>query len=193
MPAVFSLVVGLGNPGTKYVGTRHNVGFDVVDELANRWKVTFSKKFQGLFGERLDSGEKVRLLKPQTFMNLSGDCVREAATYYKISPEAILVVADDLDLPAGRLRIRKFGGSGGHNGLKSVIEGLGGESFPRVRIGIGRGSTASDHVLGKIPKSEWEDHRITVGEAADAVEMILNEGIEKAMNRFNQKKDDDES
>lgn len=187
------LVAGLGNPGAKYANTRHNIGFMVVDALAKRWGVDrFSEKFQGLLGEAQIAGRKVLLLKPQTYMNLSGQSVGAAVHFYKIEADtSCLLVSDDVDIPPAALRIRKEGGPGGHNGLKSVIECLGGEKFPRLRIGIGRSTHAETHahVLGQIAKSEATLYQEAVDRACDAVETMLRDGIEKAMNLFNQKKE----
>ena len=132
------LIVGLGNPGTKYDNTHHNIGFEVIDCLAQRWGVSFLEKHKGLLGSSDRAQGRVFLLKPQTFMNLSGESVVPVAQFYKIPLDHTLVLYDDLDLPAGTIRIRKTGGSGGHNGMKSLIQLLGSEDFPRVRIGIGR-------------------------------------------------------
>jgi peptidyl-tRNA hydrolase, PTH1 family len=135
------LIVGLGNPGTKYAQTRHNVGFDVLDTLAKRCQISLSerKQFQGIYGEGISSNNtKIRLLKPQTFMNLSGQSVRSTIDWFKLSPASVLVVYDDLDLPLGKIRLRLSGSAGGHNGMKSIISHLGTQNFPRVRIGIGK-------------------------------------------------------
>lgn len=186
------LVVGLGNPGTQYENTRHNVGFRVVDELASRWKIdSFQKKFKGLVTETSVSGSKVLLLKPQTFMNLSGDSVREVIHFYKIPLEnSLIVISDDLDLPTGNIRIRTSGGSGGHNGLKSISEALSTEGFARVRLGIGRSMNipTENYVLMPIPQNEKEIYQTAISTAADAVEVFVKEGIQKAMNTYNTRK-----
>ena len=157
------LIVGLGNPGTKYDRTRHNIGFDVVDALARAWKIGLSenRKFQGSFGEGLAiSNAKVRLLKPQTFMNNSGQAIRAVTDWYKIPPGAVLLVYDDMDLPVGKLRLRLSGSAGGHNGMKSTIAHLGTQTFPRLRLGIGSAKdTVVDrdtisHVLGHFSQKE---------------------------------------
>jgi len=180
-------IVGLGNPGTKYDKTLHNLGFWVVDELGRRLGAKFKNNFQSEIAVVDYHGEKLALMKPQTFMNLSGEAVGAAAHFYKWSPEKILIISDDLDLPQGALRIRPKGGSGGHNGLKSVIQHLGGENFPRIRLGIGRDpkASAAGHVLGKIGASEREAFEALAKNAADAVEAIWKNGIEKAMSGFN--------
>lgn len=186
------LVVGLGNPGTKYENTRHNIGFQVVDELARRWGCgAFQKKFKALAVEVQRESIKALLLKPQTYMNHSGEAVHEAVSFFKIPVEThVLVISDDLDLSPGVLRIRLSGGSGGHNGLKSITECLGSESYARLRVGIGRSTTlpADVHVLAAIPHEEREVYRNAVTQAADAVEAVLKDGLQKAMNTFNQRK-----
>jgi len=186
------LVVGLGNPGPQYESTRHNIGFQVIDELSKRWGLTaFQKKFKGLIGEIQRGGKRVLLLKPQTYMNLSGDSVLEVAQFYKIPCEShLVVISDDLDLPVGSIRIRPSGGTGGHNGLKSITEVLGGENFPRIRMGIGRSATipTESYVLTSIPAAEKKVYEDAVKLAGDAVEVFLQENIQKAMNLFNTRK-----
>jgi len=183
------LVVGIGNPGREYEKTRHNLGFEVVDLLAKRWGAgDFRKKFHGLIVELPD--RKVTLIKPQTYVNLSGQCVGEAVAFYKLQPEnQVLVLVDDLDLPPGQLRLRLSGSSGGHNGLKSIIAALGTDNFYRVRIGIGRssGTESRDHVLSRIKKDEEQIYLEAIKAAADSVEVTINEGFKKAMERFNRK------
>lgn len=181
------LIVGLGNPGDEYEKTRHNFGFWVVDALALRWGFKFkASKFQAMVALGEWEGEKRLLLKPETYMNLSGEAVRPAFDFYKVRPEEVLVVTDDLDLPLGRLRMAASGGSGGHNGMKSISQHLGTQGFPRLRLGIGRGlETPKDFVLSRFSKEEKKLALETVERAADAVECFLKEGIEKAMNRFN--------
>ncbi|WP_008311135.1 aminoacyl-tRNA hydrolase [Leptolyngbya sp. PCC 6406] len=188
------LVVGLGNPGEKYAKTRHNIGFEVVDTLAHRWQVALASqaKFQGIYGEGWAAGHKVGLLKPQTYMNRSGQSVRAVLDWYKVEPEAVLVIYDDMDLATGRLRLRLSGSAGGHNGMKSLIAHLGGQDFPRLRLGIGRTATGEPgdravvaHVLGRPSAAERAHMEEVVTLAADVVEMALREGVEKAMSRFN--------
>ncbi|GMV97077.1 MAG: aminoacyl-tRNA hydrolase [Phycisphaerae bacterium] len=186
------LAVGLGNPGGKYEGTRHNVGFRVIDELARRHGIEVSRgRFSGLAGGGLIAGRPVLLLKPGTFMNLSGRSVREALAFHKLSPADLLVVSDDLALPLGRLRLRKGGSAGGHNGLTSVIQELGTDQFPRLRIGIGQvpGERMVGHVLGPFSREEEEIIGPALVLAADAVECWFADGIEQAMNRFNKSED----
>lgn len=182
------IVVGLGNPGNQYKETRHNIGFQVVDELARRWSVAaWKRRYEAEVSEHRAIGP-VLLVKPQTYMNLSGSSVREAAKFYKTPPEDIIVIHDDLDLPSGRLRIRERGGSGGHRGIESILAQLGSDEFVRVRFGVGRppeGWESADYVLGRFAAEEQALIREAVGKAADAVEAILKEGTAAAMNRFN--------
>jgi len=186
------LVVGLGNPGPQYENTRHNIGFHVVDELAQRWKTEgFQKKFKGLLVEASCGDQRGLLLKPQTYMNLSGDSVREVVQFYKVPVEThLIVITDDLDLPPGSIRVRPSGGTGGHNGLKSITEVFSTEGFPRVRLGIGRSQVipTESYVLGVIPPNEKELYSQAVKTAADAIEMFLKDGIQKVMNTFNKRK-----
>lgn len=186
------LVVGLGNPGVKYEGTRHNVGFRVVDELSRRHGIDVSRsRFSGLTGNGSIGSEQVILLKPGTFMNLSGRSVREGLAFYKLLPGDLLVVSDDMALPLGRLRLRKSGSAGGHNGLASVVQELGGDQFARLRIGIEQvaGERMVGHVLGSFTRFEEEIIGPAVARAADAVECWLADGIDAAMNRFNKSED----
>ena len=185
------LIVGLGNPGTKYAQTRHNVGFDLLDILAKRWQISLSgrKQFQGIYGEGFGShNAKVRLLKPQTFMNLSGQSVRATIDWFKLPPQSVLVVYDDLDLPLGKIRLRMSGSAGGHNGMKSIISHLGTQNFPRVRIGIGKSAGEKDtisHVLGKFSAVETPIVSEVIYLVNDAIEMSLKQGMEKAMSLYN--------
>ena len=186
------LIVGLGNPGEKYENTRHNVGFQVVDELAERQHAPIQKlKFKALTNLLTIAGEKVLVMKPVTYMNLSGEAVRPAADFYKIPPERILVISDDTALDAGALRIRTKGSAGGHNGLKSIIQHLGTDQFPRVRVGVGQKPhpdyELADWVLGKFQGEDKKAMDAAVKRAADAVECLLREGPDRAMNRFNGK------
>lgn len=185
------LIIGLGNPEPKYLQTRHNIGFMVVDALAEAWGLSWQeqKRFQGLFSEGIArGGKKIRLLKPLTYMNLSGRSVRAVIDWYKLPMDSILVVYDDLDLPVGRLRLRRSGSAGGHNGMKSIISHLGGQDFPRLRIGIGKSDLSNDtvsHVLGKFTPSEKPVINEVIDVAVAAIELSLKEDIEKAMNRYN--------
>lgn len=188
------LIVGLGNPEPKYEQTRHNIGFAAVDALARSWKISLSenRKFQGAFGEGLGlSSEKIRLLKPLTYMNNSGQAIRAVADWYKIPPESILIVYDDMDLPIGKIRLRLAGSAGGHNGMKSAIAHLGTQNFPRLRIGIGKPQNAAtdpntiSHVLGRFSSAENQVIAEVLQIVVECVELSLKQGIEKAMNRYN--------
>ena len=190
MTQPIQLIVGLGNPGPEYTYTRHNAGAWYVAALANRYNGSLREdpKYFGLTGRIQINGHDVRLLIPTTFMNLSGVAVREAVKFYKAAANDIIVIHDDLDLPAGRLRIRERGGSGGHRGIGSILAELGTDEFVRVRFGVGRppeGWDSADYVLGKFAKDEQEPVREAVMKAADAVEAIMKEGAAPAMNRFN--------
>ena len=182
------LVVGLGNPGGQYENTRHNAGFLTADELARRGRFAIQRlKFKALTAAVEISGQGVLMMKPTTFMNLSGEAVGEAARFYKIPPDHVLVISDDVSLPLGKLRIRTGGSAGGHNGLKSIIQHLGADQFPRVKVGEKPHPDydMADWVLGKF---QGEDKKVmdeTVKRAADAVECYLRDGPQKAMNRFN--------
>jgi len=184
------LIVGLGNPGPEYRDTRHNVGFLVADELARRWRLSdaWREKFMALHVRTTVADETVVLAKPLTFMNLSGQAVAGLAAFYKIEPADVLVVTDDVALPLGRLRARPEGGAGGHNGLKSIIQHLGTQAFPRVRVGVGRGDDRrdlADHVLGRFEAGERDTVSAAVLRAADASERFLADGIERVMSAFN--------
>lgn len=181
------LIVGLGNPGPRYRGTRHNIGFEVLDRLAEKLGAPIDRdKFRGLLAETQRGGEKVMLLKPMTFMNLSGDSVAQAARNRVQAPEDMLVIYDEADLPLGRIRLRKDGSAGGHNGMKSIIERVGTQAFPRLRIGVGKDAGAlADHVLSKFHPDERATVNEVVERAVDAALMWLDEGIDKAMNTFN--------
>ena len=184
------LIVGLGNPGPEYRETRHNIGFMVADVLVDRWRVAdrWREKFEALQIKHAVGDDQVVLVKPLTFMNLSGQAVQATAAFYKIEPGDVFIVTDDVALPLGRLRARRDGGAGGHNGLKSVIQHLGTQAFPRMRVGVGRGEgdrDLSDHVLGRFDASERDTVSAAVLRAADATEMFISEGIERVMNVFN--------
>ncbi len=184
-----TLVAGLGNPGRRYAGTRHNIGFAVADEVARRAGVAFDQQRANALVCRLKPGaDGVVLVKPLTMMNLSGEAVGELARFYRIEASAVLAVVDDVNLPLGRLRLRAGGSAGGHNGLKSLMACLGTDEFPRVRVGVGRGDPRrdlADHVLARFDPDEEGSVRESVARAADAVETILAEGLLAAMNRFN--------
>ena len=184
------LLVCLGNPGDQYENTRHNVGFQVADEIAARKDVPVQRlKFRALTNTVELGGAKVLLMKPVTYMNLSGEAAREAADFYKVPAERVLVVSDDVSLPVGKLRIRLKGSAGGHNGLKSIIAHLGSESFPRLKIGVGEKPhpdyDLADWVLGKFAGEDKKAIDAAIKRAADAVEAIIRDGAEKAMGKFN--------
>lgn len=181
------MIVGLGNPGPDYAGTRHNVGFDVVDRLAARWGVSLStEKFHAWFGKGNIRGEAVVLLKPTTFMNRSGQAVLAAGRFYKLELEALLVVNDDLALPPGRLRMRAGGSAGGHNGLQDIVNRLGSDAWCRLRIGIGEPvGNASTHVLGRFREEDEEIMALATERGADAAECWVKNGPESTMTRYN--------
>jgi peptidyl-tRNA hydrolase, PTH1 family len=182
------LIVGLGNPGREYEHTRHNVGFQVAEELAHRYRVTLKThvKWKARAAKIAELDDGVLLAEPMTFMNLSGWAVREIAAFHKLAPSDVLVVVDDADLPLGRLRIRAGGSAGGHNGLKSVIQELGTPEFPRLRVGVGRQpGELKSHVLGRFSEEERAQIDAAVKRAADAAELFAKENILAAMNRYN--------
>ena len=184
------IIAGLGNPGKKYEGTRHNIGWQVMDELADKHRIRIMEsRFKGLVGKGVIGGEKVLLLKPLTYMNLSGESIGEAVRFYKIDETSrLIVVSDDISLDVGQLRMRKKGSAGGHNGLKNIISHLGSEEFMRIRIGVGdkrAGSDLVDYVLGSFSKEEKKILDETKRNAVLAIETIISDGIDKAMNLYN--------
>lgn len=183
------LVVGLGNPGKKYEGTRHNLGFRVIDRIAQANRVAIKQKLcDALIGEWFNDGERVLLAKPQGFMNRSGESVESLLAHFRSTPEELIVIYDDLDLPFGRIRIRPNGGAGGHRGVQSIMEGLGEGGFYRVRIGIGRppsGVDAVDFVLEDFTLQELDQLDEVVSRAAEAVLSLLREGAQRAMEQYN--------
>jgi PTH1 family peptidyl-tRNA hydrolase len=183
------LIVGLGNPGRRYHETRHNIGFAVADELARRSGAVYEHSRVNALAARVGAGPSaVLIVKPLTMMNLSGEAVAGLAHFFKVETTAILVVADDVNLPLGRLRLRARGSAGGHNGFRSIIGLLGTEEFPRLRVGVGRGDPRrelADHVLARFDADEADAVVESVARAADAVECFIAEGVEAAMNRFN--------
>ena len=189
------IITGLGNPGEQYAGTRHNVGFMVINLLAKRWQIEINKrKFNSRTGVGLIKNHQVLLQKPVTFMNNSGLAVRQALDFYKLVPEDILIIYDDMDLRLGQLRIRTQGSAGGHKGLASVISHLGTDKISRVRIGIGApptGQNAVDYVLSRFTSEEMPIINEAINKAADAVEYILEYGYNKAMDKFNVNKQDE--
>jgi PTH1 family peptidyl-tRNA hydrolase len=184
------LIVGLGNPGSKYADTRHNAGWLLLDAVARDCPGFYfdEKRSHALLARGVLAGIKVALVKPQTFMNLSGEAVGPIARFYKVPPERILVAFDDLDLPVAQLRLRKKGGAGGHKGMKSLIQHLGTQEFPRIRLGIGRPPErmpVEAYVLQKFRAEEWPEMTATYARAVQAVSAILTDGLDNAMNRFN--------
>lgn len=183
------LLVGLGNPGTRYAQTRHNVGFRVVDRVAERAGVSVDKKaFGALVGEANVAGQKVLLVQPQQFMNVSGQAVSSLLGFYKLDRKALVVAHDDMDLPFGRLRLREGGGHGGHNGIRDIQRLCGGNDFARLRVGVGRppeGWDPADYVLGSWTPSEVPVAETIIDRAADAFEAIVRDGFSRAMNTFN--------
>ena len=183
------LIVGLGNPENEYANTRHNMGFDTINKLAEKNNIEVNKnKFKGLYGTGIIQNQKVILLKPQTYMNLSGESVKEVIDFYHINSEEIIIIYDDIDTEKGNIRIRKKGGPGSHNGMKSVVENIQTTNFGRIRVGIGQPEYKNDminYVIGKIPEEERKILQEGVNKAAEAVEEILKGGIDIAMNKFN--------
>ena len=183
------LVVGLGNPEGEYSNSRHNMGFDTINKIAEKLDVKISReKYKGLYGETTINNEKVILLKPQTYMNLSGDSIIQFKNFYKIPDENIIIIYDDMDIEKGNIKIRKQGGPGSHNGMKSVIDVLNTDVFPRIRIGIGKPmfkEMTIAYVLEKISKEEREILDKPIDKAADATIDIIEKGIDKTMNMYN--------
>ncbi len=187
------IIAGLGNPGKKYEGTRHNTGYGVLDILSQKYDIPLtSEKFRGLFGKGSIEGHQVLLVKPLTFMNLSGECLRPLTDYFKVEPkEGLLVISDDIDLPVGKIRIRTKGSAGGHNGLKNIVTLLGTDDFTRIKIGVGAKPPEwdlVDWVLGRFHEDDIPIMAEASETAAKAVSCILTEGAERAMNLYNTKK-----
>lgn len=182
------LIVGLGNPGSEYDGTRHNVGFEVIDLLARRHNISVSKRnFKSVYGEGSIAGEKVLLMRPMTYMNLSGEAVGGISRFYKLEPLDIWVILDEVALAPGRIRLRYKGSAGGHNGLANILAVLHTQDVPRIRLGVGAAKPGAmvGHVLGKFRKEEYPLIEAAVERSADAIECAIKEGFEMAMNRFN--------
>lgn len=184
------LIVGLGNPGKEYAQTRHNCGWMAIDRIAEKLSCKIDKgKFQGLYGQAAFNGNKIFLLKPQTYMNASGQSVLQMSAYYQIPPERILVLFDDISLEPGRLRIRPDGSAGGHNGIKSIIASIGSEAFPRIKIGVGakphKDADLADWVLSGFSESEKKNLQFALENAADAALCIIEKGLYEAANRYN--------
>ena len=182
------IIAGLGNPGTQYMGTRHNAGFSVIDELADKYNISVdTAKHKGLIGKGVIAGQKVILVKPMTYMNNSGECIREVMDYYKADIDDLIVIFDDISLEPGKLRLRAKGSAGGHNGIKSIIAQLGSDRFKRVKFGVGdkpKGWDLADWVLGKFPADLYDTLRDANQRACEAVTCIMTEGITGAMNKF---------
>ena len=183
------LIVGLGNPEEEYARTRHNMGFDVINKLSEKQNIKVNKsKFNSLYGTGTIEGEKVILLKPQTYMNLSGEAVRDFKNFYKINSENIIVIYDDLDIEPGIIKIRKKGGPGTHNGMKSIVHEIQTEEFPRIRIGIGNPEFKNaliNYILSKIPDEDYKVLETSIDQSVVAIEEILKSGIDNAMNKYN--------
>ncbi len=186
------IIIGLGNPTREYEATRHNIGFDAVTRLCDDYNIRMdTRQHKALCGKGYIGGEKVLLVQPQTYMNLSGESVRSAADFYKVEAEDLIVLCDDINLEVGQLRVRPKGSAGGHNGLKNIILHLGTQEFTRIRIGVGEkpeGWDLADYVLGRFTKEENEILRETLGRVSKACEKIIVEGVDSAMNEFNRKK-----
>lgn len=183
------IIIGLGNPTAQYAGTRHNVGFSVIYNISDAYGIKVdTKKHKALIGKGVIAGEKVLLVMPQTYMNLSGESVREIVDYYKCDNTDIIVIYDDISLDVGKLRIRKKGSAGGHNGIKNIIAHLGTQEFTRIKVGVGekpKNMDLADYVLGRFSKEEQPVIRDAADEARKAVELIITEGEDQAMNKFN--------
>lgn len=183
------VIVGLGNPGAKYAGTRHNAGFSVIEELADRYSIRLSdKKHKAVMGKGIYEGEQVILAMPQTFMNLSGESVRAILDFYKCTTENLIVVYDDIDLAVGRIRIRERGSAGGHNGMKNIILHTGSQEFVRVRVGVGsrpKDMDLANYVLSRFSREELPEMRRSCGLACDAISTIITDSAVAAMNKYN--------
>ncbi|WAW15044.1 aminoacyl-tRNA hydrolase [Peptostreptococcus equinus] len=183
------IIIGLGNPGKKYERTRHNAGFDVIDKLADKHSIKVDKiKHKALIGEGRIGNEKVVLVKPQTYMNLSGESVISLVNFYKIDLKNLIVIYDDIDLDVGKLRIRKKGSAGSHNGMKSIIKCINSQEFPRVRVGVSKpqaGRDLADFVLSRVSKEQVEDMESGFDKAVKTVEEIIDKDIDSAMNKYN--------
>jgi len=181
-------IVGLGNPGKKYEGTRHNVGFDIIDHLSYKYSIKMDRvKHKAILGEGYIGGQKVLLIKPQTYMNLSGESVMQIVNFYKLQPEELIVIYDDIDTEVGKIRIRKKGSAGTHNGMKNIIFLLKTDGFPRIRIGVGKPTKGDlrDYVLGRFSKEELKSMIEVIPAAGEAVSTIIEDNVDTAMNQFN--------
>lgn len=186
------IIIGLGNPTDKYQATRHNVGWDAITRLSDDYRIPLDfKKHKAICGKGYIEGEKVILAQPMTYMNLSGESVRELVDFYKVTPEEIIVIYDDISLDVGQLRLRKKGSAGGHNGMKSIISHLGTDEFPRIKVGVGdkpKGWDLADYVLSRFQGEEQAAIREALGDTSDACKMIITSGMDAAMNQYNRKK-----
>ncbi|MCQ2978380.1 MAG: aminoacyl-tRNA hydrolase [Clostridia bacterium] len=187
------IIVGLGNPGKEYEHTRHNAGFDVIDILADKYNISVTtKKFQALIGDGIINNKRVMLVKPQTFMNLSGNSVKEIINFYHLTNEDLMIIYDDISLDVGNMRIRTKGSAGGHNGIKSIISQVGSDTFDRIKVGVGDkkdNQDLADHVLSKMSKSDREEFEVTLNNVADAVFDRLGNDMNYIMNKYNAKKE----
>jgi PTH1 family peptidyl-tRNA hydrolase len=185
------IIIGLGNPTREYQATRHNIGFDVITKIADDYNISLDmKKHKAICGKGMIAGEKVILAQPQTYMNLSGESVRELVDFYKVTPEEIIVIYDDISLDVGQLRLRSKGSAGGHNGIKSIIQHLGTQEFPRIKVGVGdkpAGWDLADYVLSRFPEEEQPVIRESLKKSSEAVKAIITGGMEAAMNLYNRK------
>lgn len=185
------IIVGLGNPTREYAGTRHNIGFDAITRIADDYNISLDmKKHKSLCGRGFIEGKKVVLAQPQTYMNLSGEAVRELKDFYKVSNDKIIIIYDDISLDVGQIRVRQKGSAGGHNGIKSIINHLNNEEFPRIKVGVGdkpRGWDLADYVLGRFSQEEEEVIRETLKRTSTACTCMVTKGIDEAMNQFNKK------
>ncbi len=183
------IIVGLGNPEKKYDGTRHNIGFSVIDSICDEFNISLEmRKHKGLCGKGVIAGEKVVLVKPLTYMNLSGECVREVMDFYKVEPQDVIVIFDDISLPPGKIRIRPKGSAGGHNGIKSIISHLNSDEFWRIKCGVGdkpKGYDLADYVLSRFTKEELCDIEEEKKQAVKACQCMIAQGINEAMNQYN--------
>jgi peptidyl-tRNA hydrolase, PTH1 family len=181
------LIVGLGNPGVQYENTRHNIGFNVIDNISKEYNIDINReKFKGVYGEGFIANTKVILLKPTTYMNLSGESIREVVDFYKLTNEQIIVIYDDISLELGRLRLREKGSAGGHNGIKSIIAHLGTDIFPRIKVGVGQPNVdLVKYVLGKFTKEELDILKYSIDASTKAVEEIIKSDVKQAMNKYN--------
>lgn len=185
------IIVGLGNPTLQYAATRHNIGFDVITGIADKYNISMDmRKHKAICGKGMIEGEKVILAQPQTYMNLSGESVRELMDFYKIDNSELIVIYDDISLDTGQLRIRTKGSAGGHNGIKNIIQHLGTQEFLRIKFGVGdkpKGWDLADYVLSRFPNQEQETIREAIGQAVQACTAIISDGVDTAMNRYNKK------